>query len=90
MYEKTLVSPNSPFDLGIMTEAQIRGQSLFNGKAKCVACHTGSLFTDATIGAIGWVDPATGLIGDGVIDFMQMGDGGLAFYDSGFYNAVPN
>lgn len=55
-YERTLLSGNSPFDRFItgnntaITDAQRRGWQLFNGKARCIECHTHSasnpFFTD--------------------------------------------
>jgi cytochrome c peroxidase len=51
-YERTVVSKNSPFDRWVkgdaraMTAQQVDGFKLYNGKAHCVACHSGSNFTD--------------------------------------------
>ncbi len=51
-FERTLVSYDSDFDrymLGdedAMTAAAKRGMDLFQGKAECVRCHHGPLFTD--------------------------------------------
>ena len=51
-FERTVVSSNSAFDRWVagdrnaMSEAQVRGFALFNGKANCVACHSGANFTD--------------------------------------------
>jgi cytochrome c peroxidase len=55
-YERTLLSGNSPFDRFVtgnvtaISDSQRRGWELFNGKAKCIVCHTYStnrpLFTD--------------------------------------------
>ena len=51
-YERTIISNNSPFDRWVkgdadaMTSQQIRGFALFNGKAKCAACHSAPNFTD--------------------------------------------
>src|SRR5262249_397109 len=36
----------SSFDLGTMSSAALRGQQLFQGKAGCISCHEGPLFTD--------------------------------------------
>ena len=56
-YERTQLSGNSPFDRFIagnntaIAEAQKRGWLLFNGKARCIECHTYTLpspfFTDS-------------------------------------------
>jgi len=63
-YMKTLISRNSPFDKGEMSDAAKRGFELFKGKAGCVACHSGPLFTDDKVHNIGvpenpdiWNDP---------------------------------
>ncbi len=45
-YLKTLISRNSPFDKGEMSDAAGRGQDLFTGKAGCAACHSGARFTN--------------------------------------------
>ncbi|MGK0288737.1 MAG: cytochrome c peroxidase [bacterium] len=45
-YLKTLVSKNAPFDKGTMSADAKKGWSLFTGKANCVACHSGSTFSD--------------------------------------------
>lgn len=51
-YERTIVSDDSPFDNYMrgdetaLTEQQLRGKALFEGKANCVACHNGPLLTD--------------------------------------------
>ena len=45
-FEKTLVSRNAPFDTGRMTEEARRGLELFQGKAGCVSCHNGPMFSD--------------------------------------------
>lgn len=51
-YERTLVSTDAPFDqymngkASALDESQLRGMALFEGKANCVACHSGALLTD--------------------------------------------
>jgi len=45
-YLKTLTSINVPFDTSKMSEEAQRGMELFNGKANCIACHNGPLFSD--------------------------------------------
>jgi len=42
----TLVSKSAPFDIGRMSAAARRGRALFVGKANCIACHSGSYFSD--------------------------------------------
>lgn len=52
VYIRVAVSRDSAFDRwnagedGAMSEAAIRGLSLFRGKAGCVSCHSGPLFSD--------------------------------------------
>ena len=43
---KTLVSRGAPFDSGNLSPAAKRGQALFEGKAGCIQCHDGPLFSD--------------------------------------------
>jgi cytochrome c peroxidase len=51
-FERTLTSTDSPLDNYLrgdkeaLDEAQLRGMDLFNGKARCIACHNGSLASD--------------------------------------------
>ena len=51
-YERTILSGNSPFDRfqagdqGALSPAAQRGLALFNDKAGCASCHSGSNFTD--------------------------------------------
>lgn len=51
-FERTAVSRNSPFDRWVkgdtkaLTAQQVVGFKVFNGKANCVACHSGANFTD--------------------------------------------
>ena len=51
-FERTLIQPDTPFDRYIMGDksaldaAQIRGLALFNGKAGCIKCHNGPMFSD--------------------------------------------
>lgn len=58
-YERTIVSPEAPFDRWIagddnaVNAAAKRGFDLFNGKANCAACHIGWAFTDASFHDIG-------------------------------------
>lgn len=82
MYEATLVSDQTPFDdyaegkTNALTEQQKRGLDLFFGDAHCANCHGGAEFTKATVHHIK----------NERLENMIMGDGGKAFYDSGFYN----
>ena len=58
-FERTIVSGPSPYDQflkgdkkGLSAEAQ-RGMEIFNGKATCVACHSGPLFSDQSFHNLG-------------------------------------
>jgi cytochrome c peroxidase len=58
-YERSVVSGRAPFDAWIegnqnaISERAIRGFVLFNGKARCAACHSGWNFTDDSFHDIG-------------------------------------
>ncbi len=51
-FERTLIHNNTPFDKymrgdkSALSEQQIRGLALFEGKANCIECHNGPLLTD--------------------------------------------
>jgi cytochrome c peroxidase len=45
-FMKTIQSRNAPFDTGEMSASAQRGQGIFEGKGGCVACHSGTRFTD--------------------------------------------
>lgn len=51
-FERTVVSTNAAFDKyqdgdkSAMSEAALRGLTLFTGKARCALCHNGANFTD--------------------------------------------
>ena len=51
-FERTLVQRDTPLDQYLqgdkeaLTEQQIRGMALFNGKAGCIQCHNGALASD--------------------------------------------
>ena len=65
-YERTLVTPNTPYDRFLMGEAkalsasQKRGFMLFKGKARCVLCHSGALLSDQAYHNLGV--PQTGTL----------------------------
>lgn len=48
-YLEQLEPPRTAWDDGTLTAKQLRGEKLFQGKAGCIACHTGVLFTDTRI-----------------------------------------
>jgi hypothetical protein len=86
LYESTLVSDNSPFDQYVSGNGQaISGQAavgfqVFNNNGGCVFCHSSAEFSGAT-SALRLL-AAKGML----VENMQMGDGTVALYDSGFYN----
>ncbi len=65
-YERTLVTPNTPYDRFLMGEAkalspsQKRGFALFRGKGRCVLCHSGALLSDQAYHNLGV--PQTGTL----------------------------
>lgn len=58
-YERTIVSPEAPFDRWVAGDAAAvspaarRGFSLFNGRAGCASCHAGWAFSDGSFHDIG-------------------------------------
>jgi cytochrome c peroxidase len=90
LYESTLVSGQAPFDQFVdgnpsaLQQSAIRGLAVFAGKGRCVACHKFPLMTGATTREMNHTQG--GLIEEGVIENMIVGDRGAAFYDNGFYN----
>lgn len=53
-FERTLVTPDAPYDrfvrgdAGALSQAQLRGMALFEGLG-CVTCHAGPAFSDASL-----------------------------------------
>ena len=45
-FMKTIQSRNAAIDTGTMSSAAMRGQNIFEGKANCSACHSGTRRTD--------------------------------------------
>ncbi len=51
-FERTLIADNTPLDAYLrgdksaLSEEQLRGKKLFEGKANCIECHNGALATD--------------------------------------------
>jgi cytochrome c peroxidase len=82
LYESTLVSDNAPVDQyfdgnsNALTTQQKQGKELFEGKAKCINCHGGPEFTNASVRNVQKER----------LERMIMGNGGEAVYDNGFYN----
>lgn len=52
-FEKTLVSKNVPFDTGNLSKQAKKGLKLFKGKAGCIKCHNGPMFSDFKAHKIG-------------------------------------
>jgi cytochrome c peroxidase len=58
-YERTILSGNSPYDrfragdTAALSAVARRGLALFEGKARCVTCHTGFNFTDESYHNLG-------------------------------------
>jgi cytochrome c peroxidase len=58
-YERTVLTGDSPFDRhqagerGAMSEAAVRGMTLFNEKGNCDTCHAGFNFTDESYHNLG-------------------------------------
>ncbi|MFQ5401591.1 MAG: Ig-like domain-containing protein, partial [Anaerolineae bacterium] len=94
MYEASLVSDDTPYDRfqegdpNALTQQQQNGLQLFIGKGQCIICHSGSLFSAATINTI--TDPAA--LGpepaavEALLERMRTAGGNLVTYDNGFYN----
>ena len=82
LYESTLISNNAPFDQymegnsNALTVQQKKGKDLFEGRAKCINCHGGAEFTNASVKNVQ----------NERLERMTMGNGGEAVYDNGFYN----
>lgn len=84
LYQATLVSDDSPFDRSFLkganeykfTKAENDGKKIFEGKGKCVNCHGGPEFTNASVQNVR----------NEMIERMRMGDNQTAVYDNGFYN----
>lgn len=76
-YERTLITPNAPFDrymrgdLNAMTEKQIKGMKAFISTG-CNNCHSGPMFSDYKLYVLG-VDDHPGL------ESFDRGDGRYAF-----------
>lgn len=85
LYESTLVSDLTPYDLWMETgffnpgfgRKELAGLNLFANEGKCLDCHAGPELTKAS------VRHAQG--GKSAIKAMSMGKG-TALYDTGFYN----
>lgn len=85
-YETTLIADQTPFDRWMMTGAfnegfgpnELAGLNTFVGKGRCINCHGGAEFTNASVRRTER--------GRNAIEPMLMGDEQPAMYDEGFYN----
>lgn len=65
-FERTLVSGDTPFDRWVngdekaISEKAKKGFAIFNGKGRCVVCHSGWNFTDGSFHDIGLQDSDKG------------------------------
>ena len=81
-YESTLVSDNSPFDQyfdgnsSALSARQKRGLRVFQNQGKCINCHGGAEFTDASVKNVK----------SKRLERMTMVDNRESIYDNGFYN----
>jgi cytochrome c peroxidase len=80
-YEALLVSDQTKYDRGtfFFNSQEKKGLDIFVNKGKCNFCHSGPLFSAATILPGDANDPER-------VERMVMGDGSIALYDHGFYN----
>jgi cytochrome c peroxidase len=86
-YERTLVSHRSPFDRWMEASGgfvpgfgplELAGLNVFANEGKCINCHGGPEFTNASV--------RNAQRGGNVLEPMLMGDRRPALYDNGFYN----
>jgi cytochrome c peroxidase len=85
-YEQTLVADQTPFDDWMTTgqfsaqfgAEELAGLNLFATKGRCINCHGGAEFTNASV--------RRAQNGRNAIEPMLMGNGAPAMYDEGFYN----
>ncbi|MDX8411781.1 MAG: cytochrome c peroxidase, partial [Mariprofundaceae bacterium] len=52
-YLKSLQSKNVPFDKGKLSSSAKKGMKLFKGKAGCINCHNGAMFSDGKAHILG-------------------------------------
>jgi len=91
LYERTLVSNQSPFDRFMegddtaLDARQRLGLSLFIHEGQCINCHSGPEFTGASIRYLEELASESDIAKYELIERMFMRDG-RAIYDAGFYN----
>jgi cytochrome c peroxidase len=83
LYESLLVSDQTAFDrfsagdATALTEEQKIGLDLFLTNGRCINCHSGAEFTEASVSAIAE---------EGPVGTVVLQNGVEAFYDEGFFN----
>jgi len=84
-YETTLVADGSRVDqflegsLGALTDQEKLGMDIFQGKGRCIRCHSGPETTSASV---------SNIQAQGVTQQIVLGDGSLALVDTGFFNTA--
>jgi len=66
LYEATLISDQTPFDLGTLTPSQAAGLDVFNANGRCDQCHSGPIMSDAINDPAVVFDPLNGFKDIGV------------------------
>jgi cytochrome c peroxidase len=88
LYEATLVSDETPFDrfaLGddtALTEQQMRGLDTFLHQGKCINCHGGAEFTNASVTVARFLNNSN----HGLFEIVPQVVQGNIIYDEGYYN----
>jgi cytochrome c peroxidase len=83
LYQSTLVSDDTPFDryaegqTGALNAQQLRGLTVFMGQGRCIQCHAGAEFTEASVSSVNR---------DGRIIQRPGANRAIFRYDSGFFN----
>jgi cytochrome c peroxidase len=84
-YESTLVADNSRVDqflegnVSALTDQEKQGMDIFQGKGRCIRCHSGPETTSASVANIQV---------QGVTQQIVLSDGSLALIDTGFFNTA--
>lgn len=82
-FTKLLITDDTPFDRFMegsdtaLTEPQRRGLEVFLGQGRCINCHSGPEFTNASVSNVQKFE---------ILERMIMGDNRVAVYDNGHYN----
>ncbi|MHB8882842.1 MAG: cytochrome c peroxidase, partial [Thermodesulfovibrionales bacterium] len=87
LYEATLVSDETPFDRfasgdnNALTEQQLKGLDTFLNQGKCINCHGGAEFTNASVTAARFLNNANHGLFEQVPQVQN-----TVIYDEGYYN----